>query len=80
MDEGREEWSPRSEFGVWLPKDLAAICGESIISLWRDAPDDRLEFTLLDRREDAESRCRCPREPSFPPLEPRRFAVPELKA
>ena len=83
-EDGREEYSPLSELGVWLPNEgRVGICGESRTSICVDVPEDRRELTLLDRREETEGRWRWapPREPNLPPDEvlPRRFAaVPEL--
>jgi len=52
IDEGLEECSPpNSELGVWLPNDLrVGICGESRTTCI-EAPDERFEFTELERRE-----------------------------
>ena len=80
MEDGREEYSPRSELGVWLPNERrVGICGESSTSICVDVTDDRLELTLLDRREEADGRWRWPpvREPNLPPDEllPRRLVV-----
>jgi hypothetical protein len=59
VEEGREEWSPLSEFGVWLPIDGRPVLGscigsgESSTSIWTDV-EDRRELTLLERREEME--------------------------
>jgi hypothetical protein len=49
-------YSPRSELGVWLPIALRAFDGESRTGICILATLDRLEFTLLERRDDIEGR------------------------
>lgn len=69
IDEGREENSPRSEFGVWLPSDRRGCTwGESSTIICVDVPEDRREFTELERREETDVRPRWlpPLEPNFP--------------
>lgn len=70
MDEGREGMSPLSELGVCappppyerlFPAPPSAPAGDaSKADMWIDAPDDRRELMLLDRRDDAGGLCvRC---------------------